>query len=342
MSFNFYKKNRVLKLWIISIALFFIPFSELYSQGVTLTVLLTPNPPPARPTEWLNAPYPLSLRIINSRQFPIQNASVRATLTNKTTNKKIIETSQSNAKSILVNKGLNTFYSNSLFTKFEGTSLTDFNLTNGGSLLPGTYEICMGLFDSQNKPFGPAACQQFTITDNQPPVLSSPENDESKSVSQNLAKIFQWLPVTPSTNVDYKIQIFEINRGENLMAAIGRGPIETKIINHSTQFIWNNAQQKINQRINSNGRETSFKYFWRVQAISSVDQTPVGPNSGFSENRYFIVTTSENTQVVVTPTTTTVNPTNPTTPVNPTDRTPVLQSNLKTLYSFLFLLLLIN
>lgn len=327
MSFNFYKKNRVLKLWIISIALFFIPFSELYSQVVTLTVLLTPNPPPARPTEWLNAPYPLSLTIINNGQFPIQNARVRATLKNITTKKKIIETSQSNAKSIFVNKGLNTFYSNSLFTGFEGTSLTDFNLTNGGSLLPGTYEICMELFDSQNKLIGSAACQQFTITDNQPPVLTSPSNNESKSVSQNLAKIFQWLPVTPSTNVDYKIQIFEINKGENLMAAIGRGPIETKIINRSTQFIWENAQQKINQRINSNGSETSFKYFWRVQAISSVDQTPVGTNSGFSENRYFIVTTSENTQVVVTPTTTTVNPTNPTTPVNPTDRTPVLQSN---------------
>ncbi len=325
MLFNFYKKNRYLKLWIISIALFFIPFSELYSQ-VTMSVLLAPNPPPARPTEWLKAPYPLYLTITNTGANIIQNAYVTAILKNKTTNKTVIETDLTNAKFILVKRGLSTFNSNSLFSSFTGTSLNDFNLTNGGSLLPGTYEICMKLFNSQNTQIGSAACQQFTITGVQPPVLTSPSDNEVISVSQALAKIFNWLPVTPAKNIDYKFEIFEINSNQNVIGVIANGPFETKIVKGSTQFIWNNAQQKINQRMNLNSSETSFKYFWRVQAIRSVDQTSVGMNDGFSEIRYFTVKTSGNTPAVVTPTPTTVTPTIPTTPEIPVNRTPVLQS----------------
>ncbi|MFY8108798.1 MAG: hypothetical protein ACOVO9_07395 [Bacteroidia bacterium] len=291
-----------------------------------MSVLLAPNPPPARPTEWLNAPYPLRLTIINNG-LVITNARIKATLKNTITNKTIIGTSQSNSRLITVNKGINNFNSNSLFSSFEGASLSDFNLTNGGSLVPGNYQICLELYNSQNIQIGSAACQQFTITGVQPPVLTIPSNNEVISVSQALAKVFQWQAVTPSTNVDYKIEIFEINNNQNLIGAIANGPIETQIIKGSTQFIWINAQQKINQRRNTNRNITTFKYFWRVQAVNSVDQTPVGANNGLSEYRYFTVTTSGNTQAVVTPTRTTVSPTNPTTPVNPENRTPVLQSN---------------
>ncbi|MEI7979461.1 MAG: hypothetical protein WCI53_11500 [Bacteroidota bacterium] len=298
------KKNSYLKHFLLSCVLVFTLVYQLTAQ-VSVSIIIAPNPPPGRPSEWITDPHPIKLLLFNlGSQI---DGIVTVKLTNKSTGVEILKTALSDGKTISIPKGSSLknaadLLQNSAFTKINRGGI---DLSNGASLKAANYELCMELLDpiSGNLISGPS-CNQFVISDKQPPVLTVPNNSESIEELQAIGKIFQWLPVTPLStpnSINYKFEIFEMQANQNKFQALANFPIETQI-NTTTQFIWINARQKILQTKSLEPNTTS-KYVWRVQSLDILTDQPVGSNGGYSEIREFIVKTNTVNPVAVTTTT---------------------------------------
>jgi len=333
---NIYKSASLIKHFFVFFALFFIALVEVSAQTqVNISLILAPNPPSPRPLEWYNSPNSLSIIIAPKiPTFKATGCKVRAKLTRKSPNEReIFYSKYGDGRPINVGFGKITFSPKELFlsSAFEGLSLNNVNLASAGSLLPGTYEICMEIYDQQNRLIGKSPCVTFTISDVQPPILISPYNDREINESEISSLNFQWSAITPKpsdeNSFNYKLEIYELHKGLTDLANIAKGPVEIITTNGMiTSAFWQNAAQKLNQFKNIDSSTKVYNYAWRVKAIKSDDEQAIGTGNGYSALGKFKINTGSQFPVIMIPPIVQRRTTPAPVPSRPTNRTPVRQT----------------
>lgn len=165
---------------------------------------------------------------------------------------------------------------------------------NGFVLKPGTYEICLQFYFSDNgrtKPISDEKCSigQFVIdeaggsTNRTNASYTLPQNfrpANEKLYTENELKgplTFKWTPLLPIPKMPtrYKLMVWQVNEGQNEAHAMNsNSPLINEEVIGQTQYLYRNGLNGL----------TNGTYVWRVQASDEL-----GRALGISEQTRFIV-----------------------------------------------------
>lgn len=178
---------------------------------------------------------------------------------------------------VTIERGMNRFAIDEVMP-YRAVTISDINTKNmarTGQLPAGNYELCVSLLDNNKQPvIGiQEACTYFLLTQVQLPILIAPF--ENQVIQGNIRPTFSWTPATPvspGTQVTYKLQVFEILEGQGMMQALqGNRPIISEEVERLTQY-WPTEWDIPNN---------NSTFVWTVQALDQ-NGAPLGENNGIA------------------------------------------------------------
>lgn len=155
-------------------------------------------------------------------------------------------------------------------------------------LPPGSYFLCLQIYDEKNTPLCDEVCKPFTVeepkqlaNDYTGPALVAPAN-ESNITDPKKPVTLMWTQVTPKPQgiVTYTVRVYAVEKGQEPAQVIKtNSPVLEKEVNNITQTIWPISAEYANSNENQ-------IFVWNVQATDK-DGKGYGANNGVSEYAVF-------------------------------------------------------
>ncbi|MCY7292657.1 MAG: hypothetical protein LH615_10820 [Ferruginibacter sp.] len=183
---------------------------------------------------------------------------------------------------------------------FTGSELSGY-ISNGNTLKPGNYSVCVQFFNLDRYPISKEMCKEFVVEDAvqvqqnySPPQNISPGNAKV-FIPEELkgAVTFRWTPVIPKPKetVSYRLKVWQLMQGQNGAQAMrSNDPIVEKEVINITQAVVTNLY--------TGPCKPPYlcEYVWNVQAFTR-EGKPLGTSEGKSEAWSFKVKNNIDIQI---------------------------------------------
>ncbi|MFZ4797554.1 MAG: hypothetical protein ACOYMA_08660 [Bacteroidia bacterium] len=290
MTFSI-KNNKGFKLLIFLILLsnsFLL--TSLHAQSPMFTMTMQAYPP-QRPLDWLNAPSPITITVMNPTLTSSLPLKFLVTVTKGGQN--AITSNLVGVTEIRAGRGatiinLRDIWDENSFT--VNNSLVDIT---SGKLLPASpfsrpasnYEICVEMYEFKflkYQKIGSSICRTFNISEQGEPIANIPNSNREFTPTTITPINFSWSPVSNYLGiVKYQLEVFEIDEiSSTAVQVISKVNILPVEVSNIPSYTWTDAAAKFNSR-KTNG-VTSYKYAWRVKAVDG-EGNPIGKNEGLNK-----------------------------------------------------------